>query len=463
MATNNAIDDFSSNGFTVNNGLKVSAGSTTLTPIASTAATGIVTINSSGVLSEVETGGSGTVFVGTLTSPKFLAAGTPGDVLTSQGAGFDPQWMPPGLGLTQYSVVVGASTGGITSIPLGSNNQILMGNTSANPFFTGSPSFSGTITANGLIVGSLALPLTTSPKIGVFQWYYGALSSATAFIQAYGTNNTFMGEYVGSAGPSGTFILNTANATDNVAIGVESMRYLVGASTGQGCFNVAVGVLSLTGIINGTGLTAWGVSSSGQNQYSNYGSAFGHSSMSDGDGSNNTAFGFQSAVGNTSNYNNFISINGATVYGSAPYMANNRLRIGQATGSSAQYLNKAYISGIQTTSVIGNALSVSSSDQFGATSSSIRFKENIEDMNEYSHKIMDLRPVSFTYKKDTHKTKQYGLIAEEVAKLFPDLVSYDKDGTPFSVYYEKLPSILLNELQKLIKRKEYIKLKLEEI
>jgi hypothetical protein len=76
---------------------------------------------------------------------------------------------------------------------------------------------------------------------------------------------------------------------------------------------------------------------------------------------------------------------------------------------------------------------------------------------------MSLRPVSFSYKKDEEKTKQYGLIAEEVAEIFPELMYCDKDGKPFSVFYEKLPAILLNELQKLINRTDALELKIRRV
>ncbi len=72
-------------------------------------------------------------------------------------------------------------------------------------------------------------------------------------------------------------------------------------------------------------------------------------------------------------------------------------------------------------------------------------------MGSVSEKLMQLRPVTFRYKdtaeKGTH-ARQYGLIAEEVAKVYPDLVQYDKAGKPFTIYYHLLTPMLLNELQK---------------
>jgi hypothetical protein len=72
-------------------------------------------------------------------------------------------------------------------------------------------------------------------------------------------------------------------------------------------------------------------------------------------------------------------------------------------------------------------------------------------MGDTSSKLLQLRPVTFFYKSqydDGSPTQQYGLIAEEVAKLYPDMVGYDKDGQPASVKYQSLAPMLLNEVQK---------------
>jgi hypothetical protein len=85
------------------------------------------------------------------------------------------------------------------------------------------------------------------------------------------------------------------------------------------------------------------------------------------------------------------------------------------------------------------------------TMSSRRFKENIHDMGDSSSKLFQLRPVTFFYKPqydDGSHLLQYGLIAEEVAKVYPDLVAYDKDGQPLTVKYQLLAPMLLGELQK---------------
>lgn len=111
-----------------------------------------------------------------------------------------------------------------------------------------------------------------------------------------------------------------------------------------------------------------------------------------------------------------------------------------------------YIAGGYGVTVTGSALLMNSSGQIGTVVSSMRFKDNITDMGDTSSPVMKLRPVNFNRIGDITKTQQYGLIAEEVATVFPDLVLYGRDGAPDSVKYHDLPAILLNELIKMSKR-----------
>jgi hypothetical protein len=85
----------------------------------------------------------------------------------------------------------------------------------------------------------------------------------------------------------------------------------------------------------------------------------------------------------------------------------------------------------------------------------MRFKEQINDMGDSTSALMKLRPVTFLYKPEYDKgerTLQYGLLAEEVAQVYPELVAYDKDGQPYTVRYQYLASMLLNEVQKQYRR-----------
>jgi Chaperone of endosialidase len=91
---------------------------------------------------------------------------------------------------------------------------------------------------------------------------------------------------------------------------------------------------------------------------------------------------------------------------------------------------------------------VSSTGQLGVATSSARYKRDIRDMGGASAGLMRLRPVSFRYKDDPSRTLQYGLVAEEVARVYPELVTRDTDGKLQSVRYLEFTALLLNELQK---------------
>jgi len=91
---------------------------------------------------------------------------------------------------------------------------------------------------------------------------------------------------------------------------------------------------------------------------------------------------------------------------------------------------------------------VNGNGRLGIQASSARYKRDIRDMGDASDKLMKLRPVTFRYKDDPSGGLQYGLIAEEVAQVYPELVSYGEDGKVQSVAYHLLPAMLLNELQR---------------
>jgi hypothetical protein len=100
---------------------------------------------------------------------------------------------------------------------------------------------------------------------------------------------------------------------------------------------------------------------------------------------------------------------------------------------------------------------IDSAGQLGTVSSSRRFKEDIQAMGDVSNGLMHLRPVTFRYQKpfaDGSKPIQYGLIAEEVAEVYPDLVAHSADGQIETVKYQVLDSMLLNELQRVSKENQ---------
>src|SRR6266581_3282565 len=99
---------------------------------------------------------------------------------------------------------------------------------------------------------------------------------------------------------------------------------------------------------------------------------------------------------------------------------------------------------------MGVAVKVSAAGQLGTAPSSARFKEEIQPMDKASEAILALKPVSFRYKKeiDPDRIRQFGLVAEQVEKVNPDLVARDGEGKPYTVRYEAVNAMLLNEFLK---------------
>jgi hypothetical protein len=108
---------------------------------------------------------------------------------------------------------------------------------------------------------------------------------------------------------------------------------------------------------------------------------------------------------------------------------------------------KTFIAGIYNTSVTGSAVMIDSSGQLGVVVSSERFKTAIAPMGANTAKLAQLRPVIFKLKSDARGTLQYGLIAEEVAKVYPELVIRGANGRIDGVRYDELAPMLLNEVQ----------------
>lgn len=249
---------------------------------------------------------------------------------------------------------------------------------------------------------------------------------------------------------------------------------------GVALFNIGIGPFSLNNVSDGADNTCVG-NGTGQNITTGsnnclYGYTAGNSLTS---GSNNVAVG-DGALGSitgptTGSYNTALGFEAGLAYATGPessnIMINNQgvngeshvCRIGSGTGTGIQELQKTFIAGIRgVTTDVNNAIPVliDSAGQLGTTSSSRVYKENIKDMGDASAPIMKLRPVTFNYKKHEAHDIQYGLIAEEVAEIMPELVVNDANGKIYSVKYQDLIPLLLNEVQKLSKEVAELKAKL---
>jgi len=168
-------------------------------------------------------------------------------------------------------------------------------------------------------------------------------------------------------------------------------------------------------------------------------------------GSGNIGIGYNALNVNTTGMNNIaIGTNaGYSVTGS------NNIDIGSVgaagesgvirLGGSSQ--SAVYVAGITTTHLTGAPVYVDCKGQLGLLASSERYKTAIEPMGGVTNKLDELRPVSFHLKNDPQGPLQYGLVAEEVNKLYPELVIRDEAGAMQGVRYDELAPMLLNELQ----------------
>jgi hypothetical protein len=173
------------------------------------------------------------------------------------------------------------------------------------------------------------------------------------------------------------------------------------------------------------------------NKTGNYNTASGTDALfSNTTGSSNIAEGYKAGYNLTTGSNNIDIGNQGVAAETAT------IRIGTTSTQTA-----TYIAGIYGTSVTGSAVVVSSTGQLGVTVSAERFKTAIAPMGSDTAKLEQLRPVSFRLKSDATGTRQYGLIAEEVAKVYPELVIRSESGRIDGVRYDELAPMLLNEVQ----------------
>jgi hypothetical protein len=169
--------------------------------------------------------------------------------------------------------------------------------------------------------------------------------------------------------------------------------------------------------------------------------------VNNGSGSNNVALGANAGVNSDSGSKNVaLGFNA----GSGVTMASNVICIG-ANVAGNDVNDSCYIGNIfGDTSSNGTAVFVNTNGRLGTVSSSKRFKQDIKPMDNISEALYSLKPVSFRYKKefDPAGASQLGLVAEDVEKIAPDLVVHDKEGKPYSVRYEQVNAMLLNEFLK---------------
>ena len=296
---------------------------------------------------------------------------------------------------------------------------------------------------------------------------YGALFSLTTglgntadgcqalYFETIGRFNTAMGLnalFHNTSGSSntgvGVYALLASTGDRNTAMGAGA---LLGNTTGYE--NTANGASAL--FHNGSGIdnTATGVSALAHNGGSYNTAAGAYALYENTTGSNNTADGSGAlfantganniAVGSFAGFNLTTGDNNIDIGNLGTGGESNTVRIGAQGTQTA-----TYVAGIAGTGVDGSQVYVNPSGQLGIIVSSSRFKQNIHIMGDASDGLLGLRPVTFQYKNDGTNKPQFGLIAEEVAQINPDLVLRNAKGEIYSVRYDAVNAMLLNEFLK---------------
>jgi len=290
--------------------------------------------------------------------------------------------------------------------------------------------------------GTAALLLNTSGIANT------AVGSTTLLNNSSGGNNTGLGTGALTSNTFGSF--NTATGAfalfSNTGTGANTATgYNALFANTSGTENTATGIHALEnntiGMLNtGTGTYALAGNVAGNNNTAVGGFALWDSSF----GNNNTALGASALFNNMTGSNN-IALGAAA--GTGVSTANNVICIGIP---GANVSDSFYVANVFETSIDPDNLPVliDFTGRLGTQSSSRRFKDDITSMEKASEVLLSLRPVTFHYKNDVKATPQFGLIAEEVAKVNPALVVPDKEGKPYSVRYDQVNAMLLNEFLK---------------
>jgi hypothetical protein len=274
-----------------------------------------------------------------------------------------------------------------------------------------------------------ALGAASDTAAGYNALYFNTTGSANTAVGSFALYSNTQGSYNSVLGSNSLSSNTTGNG--NSAFGNETLT-----NNTTGFYNTGIGTYVLT---YSTG---------------NYNTATGASSLfANTTGSNNTAMGYQALASSTTGANN-IAIGyfaGNLLSGSQNIEIGNQgtaadngtIRIG--TSGSQKHV---FIAGISTSQVTGSAVYITSAGKLGVLASSERYKTAVSPMGDTSEKLQQLRPVTFHLKTEPHGALQYGLIAEEVNRVYPDLVIRNEAGAVQGVRYDELAPLLLNELQK---------------
>ena len=268
----------------------------------------------------------------------------------------------------------------------------------------------------------------------------------------------------------------------NTAVGAGTLLLNIGdQSTTEGLENTAVGAAALLFNTTGSRNTAVGAAALLNNNIGIENTATGDGALlSNTIGAENTAVGFNALLFAATGYNNtacgwralnddtsggFNTAVGSTALthsngidntaigvsaGSSLISGDGNVYIGSSVVGEDGVSNTTYIRNVYDSITTARQVYVDANNKIGTLASTRRVKDDIESMARASETILALRPVTFRYKKeiDRYRTPQFGLVAEEVAEINPDLVTRDREGKPETVRYDAVNAMLLNEFLK---------------
>ena len=284
--------------------------------------------------------------------------------------------------------------------------------------------------ANNTAVGTAALEFNNAGNNNT------ATGAFALFSNLGGNANTAVGRDALTSNTTGSFntalghgtLVSTIASDSNTAVGFFALHDNLAAR------NTAVGQQALDVNTIGQGNVAVGF----------------HSLFNNIIGGGNVAVGTEALLNSTAGFNIAIGAQAGNLIATA----HDVIAINSPGGDTSDTCFIGNIRGVQTDNANAIPVLIDSAGQLGTLSSSQRFKKDVQAMESASSAVLNLSPVTFHYKTDKTNTPQFGLIAEEVAKVNPDLVIRDKDGQLLTVRYEAVNAMLLNEFLKEHKKVE---------
>jgi len=338
----------------------------------------------------------------------------------------------------------------------------------------------GTLLANtadeNTATGAGALLSNTTGAGNTANGTFALVNNTTGF---YNTGN---GAFALQNNTTGTFntangfqaLLNNTTGGDNTATGLNALAFNT-----IGRENTATGLQALFNNTTGSNNTATGLNALLNNTIGEDNTATGFQALFGNiTGFNNTANGFTALVSNTTGYDNtadgwqslfsnvtgdhntangYLALANSTGIGNTAFGAGAGFNVTTANSvicigaEGANVSNSCFIGNIRGITTVNNDglfVVIDSAGQLGTMSSSRKFKKEIKPMDNASEAILALKPVRFHYKSDKTNRPEFGLIAEDVAKVNPDLVVRDEYGEIYTVRYEAVNAMLLNEFLK---------------